>query len=76
LSKALSDRDFVVKTVVEKGWFKNTTKEVKVEYGDVMMLLDDWTAIPLIQELTDMWLKREPDAIEACAHALKGFEKQ
>ncbi|KIJ36116.1 hypothetical protein M422DRAFT_179754 [Sphaerobolus stellatus SS14] len=73
LSKALSDKDTVMKIVMEKPWFgKPKEKEVPVGYGDVMTVIDDWTAIPLIRKLTDKWLEHqsEQEGLKKCASRL------
>jgi hypothetical protein len=72
LSKALSDHDTVTKIIKEKGWFglKETDKEVQVGYDQLMTAMDDWASIPLIRELTDLWLARESDSLNSCARRL------
>lgn len=72
LSKALSDKDVVIKQIIESKWFglKSDFKDVDVKYEDVMMTMDDWQAIPLIRGLTDLWLTRETNAIATCVAAL------
>ena len=74
LSKQLSDKDWVMKTVTEGGLFGTSigakTTQKQVGYEDVMVAMDDWQGIPLMQALTDKWLDREGDDVLACAKKL------
>ncbi|KAG7094147.1 hypothetical protein E1B28_007759 [Marasmius oreades] len=73
LSKQLSDKDWVGKTV--KGWF-GSTKDEKLTYEDIMVKMDDWEGIEMIRTLTDEWLKRETKGLTDCAQRLSmGGEK-
>lgn len=75
MSKKMSDEDWVEKTV--KDWLWREKKE-RMTYKDIMVKMDDWTAIGMIRELTDKWLDHKDvvETIETCAAriAMKEFK--
>ncbi|KAK7434582.1 hypothetical protein VKT23_020118 [Stygiomarasmius scandens] len=68
MSKQLSDKDWVVKET--KRWY-GKEKET-VGYEKVMVEMDDYASIGLIQELTDLWLDKEATKkdLKACVNKL------
>ncbi|KAJ3537702.1 hypothetical protein NMY22_g5481 [Coprinellus aureogranulatus] len=65
MSKKMSDEDWVEKIV--NGWFGKYTE--KLTYKDIMVKMDDWTAIEMIRQLTDKWLEHADviKTIDSCA---------
>jgi len=56
LSKQLSNKDWVITIASGKG---GATKEKRLVYEEIMVKMDDWQSIGLIQQLTDKWLDLE-----------------
>lgn len=63
MNKEMSGQDWVEK-IEEKWWGEKVTKET---YEDVMVKMDDWTALNLIRELTDQWLDHGREGKESIA---------
>ena len=74
MSKKMSEEDWVEKIV--KGWFSDSTE--KLTYKDIMVKMDDWSAIGMIRELTDKWLEHAEviKSVDSCAEkiAMKEFK--
>jgi hypothetical protein len=80
LCKDSSGHDVAQRLIEEKdflSWFRQSPNRVNKEYRyeDVMMLMDDWQAIPVIRRLTDLWLDRETKSLDECAKALGSVGK-
>ncbi|KAJ3537984.1 hypothetical protein NMY22_g5363 [Coprinellus aureogranulatus] len=77
MNRGMSERDWAKKVV--KKWLGLKEEVQQVKYDEVMVKMDDWTALNCIRELTDKWLDhgsdeseglqpvKIPEKVEACA---------